>query len=346
MLTYLSSLQSQIDQFHDLVKSHQTFLIIGHSNPDGDCLGSMLGLGRWLEKQGKEVRYTASRQHSPSLNRVWWSDRISYVTNNPWYTRFDSDVIICIDHSSYSQRSDAQSYFQEHITNQIIVCIDHHLDASIVCQYSLIDTSASSATELLRELLNYLDPHKEYIDSTIASLCYLGLVTDTWWSWWFMREKNSIRSFENALSMIKAWAEKPLIINKLNTLTQNDIEFIKLCFTKIQYFEHGIWYVVSEEERLQFGLDAENLHRFSSIIKKIENQDVIVCFTLIEGKVYGSIRTTNAINVQRIAKAFGGWWHLLASGFRLTDQVYTPELIASQIIPRINELLDQQVSPE
>lgn len=69
--TYASQFMPQLAEFKTIINSNSSFLLVGHSRPDGDCLGSMLALGHWIEKQGKHVYYTASRNHVPSLNWVW-----------------------------------------------------------------------------------------------------------------------------------------------------------------------------------------------------------------------------------------------------------------------------------
>lgn len=341
--TYLSAFVPQIKQFDQIITDHTTFLIIGHSHPDGDCLWSMLWLGRRLEKQGKKVQYTASRSHASSLDRVWWSEKISYFVDNSDYERYESEVVILIDHSSYGQRSDAQLYFLEHITgDQTIVCIDHHLDANVQTHCSLIDESSSSACELVRELLDYLDPTHTFVDDTIASCCFLWLITDTGASSWFVREKDSIRTFENALGMIKAGAQKSMIIEKLNRFPLNQLLFTKMMFDRMQSFDHGVRVCIEEKDRLSYGLDQDASSQIQSLMSSVEDLDIIVVCKIVDGSLHGSLRTTNDINVQSIAKQFGWWGHRLAAWFRLNDRQYTLDDIKQTIIPTINARFTQQ----
>lgn len=339
--TYLSDLVSHIKDFQCIVHENSRFLIVGHTRPDGDCLWSMLGLWRWLENQGKEVHYTASRSHNKSLDRVRWSDTIQYFEWNLTYSLDPScEVVIFVDHSSQSQWSDMLEMMSEYSGNKIKVCIDHHLKASLDVDCKIVDESSSSACELLWETLQYIDA--SYIDQDIANLCLLWLITDTWWSSGLQREKDSIRSFENALDMIRQGADKSYIINKLTRISLDEFRFTQSMFEKVYFFDHGARTRAQESDWTSYHLDSDACFWIRRILTSVEDLDIIATFTIIEWKLYGSLRTTNGKNVQRIAEHF--WWggHLLAAGFKLADRYYTVDDIQSTIIPTINDLILQQ----
>lgn len=341
--SYLSSFIRAIQDFQDIVQNNHTFLIVGHTKPDGDCLWSMIGLWTWLGKQGKSVYYTASRNHSCTLDRVWWSDQIQYFEWNLTYELESScQVVIFVDHSSQGQWSDMKESMMHYCSNKITVCLDHHLKASLVVDCLIVDESSSSACELLWEILQYIDP--SFIDEKIASLCLLWLITDTGWSSGLKREKDSIRSFENALDMIRNGADKSFIINKLTRISLDQLSFTKIMFDRIYFFDHGIRIRAQESDWIDYHLDSDALFLIQSIMKSVENMDIVAVFTIIEGKLYGSLRTTNGINVQYIAEYFGWGWHTLAAGFRLVDKIYTRDDIQSTLIPTINNLILQQPS--
>lgn len=175
--TYTPQFIPQIKKLQTIIQNNESFLLVGHSKPDGDCLGSMLALGHWIEKQGKQVHYTASRAHVPSMNWVWGSQKLQYFVDNPDYQLPETQVVIMLDHCASNQRSDLQEILTEYIKDKITVCIDHHVNTPFPTQCSLIDTTSSSASEWVWEILSYLDPQN--IDEQIATRCFLGLTTDT-----------------------------------------------------------------------------------------------------------------------------------------------------------------------
>ena len=314
--TYTPELIPQIKQFQTIIQENSSFLLVGHTKPDGDCLGSLLALGHWIEKiGGKEVHYTASRSHAPSMNWVWWSEKVQYFTDHESFKLPEVQVVILLDHCAPNQRSDIQILLSDYIKNKITVCIDHHINTPVPVNCSMVDASSSSACEWLWEILNYLDP--EGIDKQIATRCFLGLTTDTGGSVGLEYEKDSVRSFENALGMLKAGADKKSIIQKLNEVTPSQLEYAKKMFGSIHFTKNCLWVVVEWKDIEELGLDTEQAGLAFGLMKKIVGKDVIAKFTHQDNKRYGSLRTATDIDVQQIAASFGGGGHVKAAGFRL-----------------------------
>ena len=111
------------------------------------------------------------------MNWVWGSEKIQYFTDNDNFQLPDAQVVILLDHCAPNQWSDLQEILTDYIKDKITVCIDHHINTAISTQCSLIDTTSSSASEWVWEILTYLDP--QGIDNQIATWCFLGLTTDT-----------------------------------------------------------------------------------------------------------------------------------------------------------------------
>ena len=111
------------------------------------------------------------------FDRVPGIDTITYIADNKQFKRLPkTQVTLLVDFSSISMLSDASDILLSHPADKT-VCIDHHLMPNIKADLIVDDVTSSSCTELLREMMTYLN--KSLLDKQIASHCYMGLVTDT-----------------------------------------------------------------------------------------------------------------------------------------------------------------------
>lgn len=344
--TYLNDLIPRIDQLFQIIKNNQKFVIVWHSNPDGDCLGSMLGLWGILEWMGKQVQYCASRPHEASMSRIAWSEKIQYyISRENEILNLDLDqdtqVVIFVDHNKSNQRSDMKEYMEWFIIWKQTVCIDHHICNEVYTDLDIIDASSSSACELIREILQYqksIDNSIE-IHSDLATLFYTGLTTDTGGTVGLEYEKNPIRSHENALEMLRAWADKKFIINKLNEVTLPMLEFAKLSFDRMQFSKHCLRTWSTAEESKAMWLDGGQIKIASSIMKRIIWIKVVIRFAKNSGKWYTSIRTATGFNVQQIAQHYGWGWHILAAWCKL-EKPERDEKDLAKLVQEIDDKID------
>ena len=174
---YLSEFKPQIEQLRGIIANYESFLIVGHNHPDGDCIGSILALSLRLQKQGKITHCVTPSTRDDLFDRVPGIDTITYIADNKQFKRLPkTQVTLLVDFSNVSMFSDASDILLSHPAEKI-VCIDHHLMPNIKADLIIDDITSSSCAELLREVMTYLD--KSLLDKQIASYCYMGLVTDT-----------------------------------------------------------------------------------------------------------------------------------------------------------------------
>lgn len=174
---YLSTLRPQIEQLRDIIAHYESFLIVGHNHPDGDCIGSMLAVSSWLQKQGKTTHCVVPSARDDFLDWVPSIDTITYIADNKHFKRLPkTQVTLLIDFSSVNMLSDASDVLLSHPAEKV-VCIDHHLMPNVKTDLIIDDITSSSCAELLREIMTYLN--NDLLDKQIATYCYIGLVTDT-----------------------------------------------------------------------------------------------------------------------------------------------------------------------
>ena len=150
------------------LKGARTVAISGHVRPDGDCIGSCMGLYLYLKKALPEVR-TDIYLEQPS--RIFSCiDRIEEVKTDCGED-IVYDAFIAVDTAS-DRLGAAEKYFK---TAKRTINVDHHISNAKGCgQINHVDAAASSASELVYDLME-----EELVDASIAKAIYIGIIHDT-----------------------------------------------------------------------------------------------------------------------------------------------------------------------
>ena len=103
------------------LEESKTIALFGHYHPDGDCVGSLLGLGKVLENLGKKVDYFTPSQPSKVFNFLPSFSKIKTICTYKKY-----DTIVFVDLSGYSRIAKFWQDNPEYFTQQKIIIFDHH----------------------------------------------------------------------------------------------------------------------------------------------------------------------------------------------------------------------------
>ncbi|MCL2405983.1 MAG: DHH family phosphoesterase, partial [Defluviitaleaceae bacterium] len=156
-----------MEQIVELLRSRDRFVIAGHIGPDGDTIGSCLGLAMALRKLGKDA--VVVLETTAAKYRVIPGQE--YLYKGPLEALF-VDVFIAMDCADTQRLGAARQLFDRAATT---ICIDHHETNSGFAQYNLIDPDASSTAEMVFGVIEALTD----IDIDIATAIYSGIVGDT-----------------------------------------------------------------------------------------------------------------------------------------------------------------------
>ena len=198
----------QMDSVIKCIEDNDVFVVTSHVSPDGDNIGSTLGMYRFLEKIGKKV-YHVLDDDIPS-NLVFLSKKVEKITSTE--LNEDNYVMLALDCGDEKRICTSDDVKKN---ASVRVCIDHHAsnDASF-CEINYIDSKASSTCELVYNIIRRYGDLKsaDYIDEVIASRLYTGLSTDTGN---FQYSSTAPSSFEMAKVLLEHGAERDMIIQKL-----------------------------------------------------------------------------------------------------------------------------------
>lgn len=165
--------------WHKLIDNAHNIVVMGHSGPDGDAMGSILSLTRYLKTKGKHVTPVTP---NPCPDFLRWLPGIETVVqagtaDNKAETALRAcDLIIYCDFSVLNRVDDLASTISQLNTPAIV--IDHHINPQIEADLIISDTSASATCEIVASILYQLDPDC-LRDKTTATCLYCGIMTDT-----------------------------------------------------------------------------------------------------------------------------------------------------------------------
>lgn len=296
-----------------LFKQPEVF-IITHKNPDGDAMGSALGLANLLKKIECEVSVVAPSEYPEFLNwmesnnevLVWGknNEQITYKLNR-------AHLVFCLDFNALHRIEEMESLIEN--SRAIKVMIDHHIDPQGFADFILSDTSASSTCELVYQFIVALGL-KSNIDQGVAEALYCGIMTDTGS---FRYPSTSPKTHRIAADLIEHGADK----NKIHQLvydsnTVNRLHLLGYCLNNFEVInEQFALFTLNKEQHHNFNVqkgDTEGIVNYGLSIQKVV---ISAFFREDDDKIKISFRSKNDWDVNQFArKYFNGGGHKNAAG--------------------------------
>ena len=300
------------EQIRELIEKHDRVIIHRHKNPDGDALGSQVGLWQLLRDNypAKEV-YTVG-----DMNQ-----RYAFIAGREMDDLEDSfygdALAIVLDTSAKSLISD-----ERYTLAKDTIRIDHHIFLEQIAACEVTDTSFESCCGMIAAMA------KEcgwVVSPAAAKALYTGMITD---SGRFRYDSVSAKTFEIASFLMETKFDTSDIYRNLYA---DDLFFIQLrakYALKIRTAENGVAYIYTHrEEAASYGADTFTLSRgMVNVMSEIRGIHSWVNFTETEDGVLCEIRS-NTYNINPIAVKYGGGGHQKASGATLKDQAEAMALL-------------------
>jgi len=171
---------NEIKELKQLLSSPKNLVIVPHRNPDGDAVGSSLGLLHFLQKMNHNVTVVAPNDFPDFLKWMPQSEKVlKYDLQNRQSKRAidEADFIFLLDFNALHRiGSDMQSYLEKYEGDFIM--IDHHQQPDNIARFTYSDTSICSTCQMIYHFIEKLDM-VSVVDENIASCLYAGIMTDT-----------------------------------------------------------------------------------------------------------------------------------------------------------------------
>lgn len=300
---------SLLTTFQELLRAQQRFLLTGHENPDGDCLGAETALYHLLKALGKQVVICNPDPIGKAHDFLLQHTPFGHVRGDQPLPPFD--VAVLLDCSQLSRVGQLGERLRA--SGKTIAVIDHHIGSDAgdgtVCY---VDPKAAATGALVRRLFRLFDVP---LNAAAAEGIFLSLVADTGW---FRYSNADAEVFAMASELIAAGVDGSAVYDRLYRRNHPD------CAALLADSLH--------RHRLRCGgrlamvtLDKQLMERASRAdfdtdavldpLRSLEGVEVVALIKeRFDGGVKVSLRARADVDVQRVAAAFGGGGHRKAAG--------------------------------
>jgi len=290
-----------------LFRGLDDFVICGHVNPDGDCLGSQLALGHALRAIGKRAvcLLPSDAPVDPSLSYL---PGLKDAVCAPGFSGTVQAFVVC-DVSGPARIGEAAARIQA--AAEATFTIDHHRTEEMGSQYIYVDPDVASNSMIIWELIKALGVKPSY---DMALCTYTGLVTDTGN---FKYSNTDVAAFQAAAEMTAAGidpSEVSGLIYQNRPLASLRLESILLSRMMVDEAQRYVMGYLSQSDFQSVGAEKSDADFMIDALRSLGGVRVACFLREAEGGVRANLRAKDATDVSLIAKRFGGGGHKAAAG--------------------------------
>lgn len=317
---------SVLDRKLDGVK---TAAILGHVHPDGDCIGSCLGLLNYLEAAYPQVEVTVYLEEpAAKFGYLNGFDQIQTI----FAQDVSFDLCICLDCSDKARLGEGEGILS---LAKDSICIDHHVTNTGYAGENVVEADASSTCEVLYGLLD-----EDKITKEIAECLYTGIIHDTGV---FKYSATSAKTMQIAGKLMETGIDFTSIIDGSfyrKTYLQNQI-LGRALFESVTFLDGKcIFSVVRLKDMKFYGVTNKDLDGIIDQLRVTEGVECAIFLYEIEAQIFKvSLRSNTDLNVAKIAGYFGGGGHVKAAGCTMSGSIYDViNNLSGHIEKQMNEL--------
>ncbi len=320
----------QIDAYMEDIK---TVAISGHIRPDGDCIGSCMGMALYLRKRYPSVQVDVFLEEVPD---AFSFIKDSALINTSYETKVESyDLFIVLD-AAKQRIGKAEPIFDR---AKKTINIDHHISNEGSAQINYVVPDASSTCELIYDVID-----ASFLDADIAATIYTGMVTDTGV---FKYSSTAPKTMRTAAALIEHGFDFGKIIDGVffeKTFLQQQLLAYTLAHARLLFDGRCMVSYLSKEVLTSFGAKNADLEGIVSQMLLTKGVHVsLFSYALSETENKVSLRSDELVDVAQIAQSIpGGGGHIRAAGCNLTGSF---DSILDRIGPMIEEQLNAAGSP-
>lgn len=336
-MSFTSAPPAQVKQLSNLLDSPKRIAIVSHFNPDGDAMGSSLGLCRVLTNLGHTVQVVMPNTPPPNLHWMPGHSDVLTFDKNPEETVSAiaaADILFCLDFN----RSDRVAGLEEALNAAPLkVMIDHHQEPGDFAQVMFSDTRACATCQMVYDVVVALG-HADAIDREAATCLYAGIVTD---SGSFRYRSTTAHTMRVGAELIDRGVQVDAVQNAI--MDGNSEDRLKLLgFTLNERMEiipgmdtALIW--LSKEDLKRFNFQPGDTEGFVNYGLSVRGVRLAAFFVERNDVVKVSMRSKATLPVDRFLKEhFNGGGHANAAGGQTTESL-------EAAIARFRELLPAHI---
>jgi bifunctional oligoribonuclease and PAP phosphatase NrnA len=316
-----------IDRIIEAIREHKTFCIVGHVRPDGDCIGSQLGLALALRNEGKKV--------------VCWNEdalpqKLKFLDPDGLFQKPKRDkkfdCVIATDCASFERLGKVAKCVGH---RKIFINIDHHESNTRYADINWVSAREPSCGELIFRLLKIA---RWPITKPIADLLFTAVSTDTGS---FQYATTRPGTFHTGAELVTRGANLAKICDEVyQSYPLSRARLLRHLYSKFKLADndHIAYLWLKKKDFSRTGADSDETEGLIDHIRAIEPVIVACVFEEIEPELTRiSLRSkSEKINVNEIAAQFGGGGHSAAAGARIPGK---PLSVQRKVIAAVKRAL-------
>lgn len=321
----LIAMNSEKDELLKAIGNSGYIAVVSHINPDGDNLGSVLGLGMSLVQLGKKVDFIKPDIIPDDYNFLPGVERLSGYGE----LRDKLDLLIVLDCSDPTRLGENQKLID---VAKVVVNVDHHVSNTMFGDILLVDPKASSTGELVFDIIEDLNLP---IDEEIATCLYTAITTDTGR---FSYQSVTASTHRIAASLYELGINGYEINKRLyQTRSLKRTRLFSRAMAEMELMFEGKGAVVKISRRMleETGASMEDTEGIVEFLRDTESVEAAcILKEMDENLIKASIRTKDPIDANKICGAFGGGGHIRASGCTISATMEEAAALISDEIKR------------
>lgn len=318
-------INDKIDKIIKVMLESDNIILSGHTNPDGDAIGSMTALCIALEKAGKKPKIILEKA-SKRYNVIPYKKYI--VKSSSISTNIDLLIVLdCGAKNIFNKGLDKLFKIAKKTIN-----IDHHLSNEHYGDYNHVVTSSSSTSEIIFEVVEKMGK----LNKDIAKSIYAGIIYDTGG----FRHNSTSSKTHSIVSKLKTFDidTTDIYYSILHMKSLLEIQLLQVVISRIKVENKICYSYIKREDLEKVGASKKDLGGMIDFLTTLENTKIsLFVYEKNNGEFKFSFRSKE-INVNKSAKYFGGGGHKLASGCTINGKLEDLlKIVLEQLTVSINE---------
>ena len=317
--------------------------IIPHENPDGDAIGSALGLAEILAEFGHQLLVISPTDYPDFLK--WMKSQVEiiiYPKTKGKIKEFieNSDLLICVDFNEVSRAGKLEKKITNFSRTKIL--IDHHPHPTDFCDFTISESHYSSTAELIYDLVKKTGLNK-LININAAEALYTGILTDTGS---FSHNTSDPNTFKAASELVAFGVDTLMVQSEVyHNFSADRMRLLGFCLNeKMQVFPEyrAALISITKKELERFNYKTGDTEGFVNYPLSIKNIVFSALFIEKEGWVKASFRSKGNFPVNTVSKNhFGGGGHVNAAGGETKLSLVETIELFTQLLPKYKHQLHE-----
>lgn len=309
--------EHEISSIKQLLSTKKKIVIVPHKNPDGDAIGSTLGLYHYLIKGNHQVHVITPNDYPNFLKWIPGENTIlkyDYQTKQCDALINEADIIFTLDFNALHRAGNMETILAN--SKGIKIMIDHHQAPDSYATYMFSDVTMSSTCEMVYHFIHMLDD-KNIIDKNIATCLYVGIMTDTG-SFRFPSTSSGTHQIIADL-MDKGANNSEIHNNVFDSNSYQSLQLLGCALTNLKVVPESrtAYITLSQEELNKYDYKKGDTEGIVNYALSLEN--VVLAAIFIEDKQEGiikiSLRSKGNFSVNDMSRNhFEGGGHINAAG--------------------------------